>query len=156
MTAVSTGASRMRAASSWPNASSEMAVATIARTIAWLPGRRPTWASFAVWRAAQVGLRPGSQAIVRAIVATAISLEALGQLEAARLLLAPVLTAIAGAGVYLLPTYAGQARAGRRLSPRVELAMVVVPESQTGALLLSGLVLLASRRRQSGRRLAGS
>ncbi len=39
---------------------------------------------------------------------------------------------------------------------RAELAMLVVPESQTGALLLSGLVLLASRQRQRGRRLAGS
>ena len=33
---------------------------------------------------------------------------ALGRLEAARLLLAPVLTAVNGAGVYLLPTYAAQ------------------------------------------------
>ncbi|MGI9646609.1 MAG: O-antigen ligase family protein [Ilumatobacteraceae bacterium] len=97
--------------------------------------------SFAVWRAAQVGLRPGSQAIVRAIVAAAISLEALGQLEAARLLLAPVLTAVTGAGVYLLPTYAAQARAARRLSPNVEFAMFLVGALAAGY----GLAAIALR-----------
>ncbi len=82
--------------------------------------------SFAFWRAAQVGLRPGSQAIVRAVVATAASLEALGQLETARLLLAPILTAVNGAGVYLLPTYSAQAKRGDRFRPSVPMAMAAV------------------------------
>ncbi len=94
-------------------------------------------ASFAIWRAAQVGLRPASQAIVRAAVATFVSLEALGQLEAARLLLAPVLTAVSGAGVYLLPTYAAQAKQGRRFHPRVEMAMLAVGGMATGYGLLA-------------------
>ncbi|NND74105.1 MAG: O-antigen ligase family protein [Ilumatobacter sp.] len=82
--------------------------------------------SFAFWRAAQVGLRPGSMAIVRAVVAGAVSLEALGRLEAARLLLAPVLTAVGGAGVYLLPTYSAQAKRAERFRPAVPLAMALV------------------------------
>lgn len=90
------------------------------------PSRMRDVASFAVWRSAQVGLRPGSQALVRAIVIGAASYEALGQLEAARLLLAPVLTVVNGAGVYLLPTYSTQAKSGKRFRPAVPIAMLVV------------------------------
>lgn len=90
------------------------------------PSRMRDVASFAIWRSAQVGLRPGSQALVRVIVIGAASYEALGQLEAARILLAPVLTVVNGAGVYLLPTYSGQAKAGRRFRPAVPIAMLVV------------------------------
>lgn len=90
------------------------------------PTRMSELASFAFWRAAQVGLRPGSQAIVRFIIAAAVSVEALGQLEAARLLLAPVLTAVNGAGVYLLPTYSSQARSRQPFRPAVPVAMAIV------------------------------
>ncbi|BAN02522.1 O-antigen ligase family protein [Ilumatobacter coccineus] len=90
------------------------------------PSRMRDVASFAVWRSAQVGLRPGSQALVRAIVIGAASYEALGQLEAARLLLAPVLTVVNGAGVYLLPTYSTQAKAGKSFRPAVPVAMAIV------------------------------
>ncbi len=90
------------------------------------PSRMNELASFAFWRAAQIGLRPGSQAIVRFIVVAAVSVEALGELEAARLLLAPILTAVNGAGVYLLPTYSSQIREGRRFRPGVPTAMLVV------------------------------
>lgn len=90
------------------------------------PSRMREVASFAVWRAAQIGLRPGSQALVRVIVVGAASYQALGQLEAARLLLAPVLTVVNGAGVYLLPTYAAQAKSGTRFRPSVPVAMLAV------------------------------
>ena len=82
--------------------------------------------SFAVWRAIQIGLRPGTQSLIRAMVAAAVSLEAVGRLEAARLILAPVLTVINGAGVYLLPTYAAQVKRRVRFSPNVVTAMLVV------------------------------
>ena len=82
--------------------------------------------SFAGWRAVQVGLRPGSQAVVRAIVATTVSLEAVGQLEAARLLIAPALTVANGAGMFFLPTYADQLRRRMKLTPSVGRAMVLV------------------------------
>ncbi|HSL74330.1 MAG TPA: O-antigen ligase family protein [Ilumatobacteraceae bacterium] len=83
-------------------------------------------AAFAGWRSVQVGLRPGSLAVVRAVVATTASLETLGQLEAARLLIAPVLTVVNGAGVYLLPTYSAQVRARGRLRPSVGSAMLAI------------------------------
>ncbi len=105
------------------------------------PSRMSELASFAFWRAAQIGLRPGSQAIVRFIVAAAVSVEALGQLEAARLLLAPVLTAVNGAGVYLLPTYSAQVRARRPFRPAVPLAMVAVG----GAAATYGAIAVALR-----------
>lgn len=90
------------------------------------PSRLRELSSFAVWRAAQIGLRPGSQQIVRVIIVVAASREVLGQLETARLLLAPVLTAVNGAGVYLLPTYSSQARRRRPFRPAVPRAMAVV------------------------------
>ena len=83
-------------------------------------------ASFASWRAIQVGLRPGTLAVVRAIVASTASLAALGELETARLLVAPVLTVVNGAGVYLLPTYAEQVKRKLAFRPAVGRAMVVV------------------------------
>ncbi|MEM1332915.1 MAG: O-antigen ligase family protein, partial [Actinomycetota bacterium] len=90
------------------------------------PSRLADVARFAVWRAAQVGLRPGSQAVIRVVVVAAASYEALGQLEAARVLLAPILTVVNGAGVYLLPTYSAQARRGERARPAVPLAMALI------------------------------
>ncbi len=96
------------------------------------PSKMRTVASFAVWRAAQVGLRPGSQTVVRFVVVWVASEAALGQLEAARLVLAPVLTVVSGAGVYLLPTYSAQARERRPLRPSVPIAMLVVAASAGG------------------------
>ena len=90
------------------------------------PSRMRELASFAGWRAVQVGLRPGTMALMRALVATTASLTALGQLETARLLVAPVLTIVNGAGVYLLPTYANQVRRGTLFRPSVRRAMFVV------------------------------
>ena len=90
------------------------------------PPRMRELASFAGWRAVQVGLRPGSQAAARAIVATVVSLEAVGRLEAARLLIAPALTVVNGAGMFFLPTYADQLRRRVRLHPSVGRAMLAV------------------------------
>ena len=90
------------------------------------PSRMRELASFAGWRAIQVGLRPGSQALVRAIVGTAVSLEAVGRLEAARLLIAPALTVANGAGMFFLPTYSDQLRRRVRLNPSIGRAMVLI------------------------------
>jgi exopolysaccharide production protein ExoQ len=90
------------------------------------PSRMRELASFAGWRAFQVGLRPATMTAMRAIVAATASLTVLGQLEAARLVIAPVLTIVNGAGVYLLPTYAGQARRRVGFRPSVARAMWVV------------------------------
>lgn len=90
------------------------------------PSRLAELAAFAGWRAVQVGLRPASQALMRVIVATTLGLEAVGVLEAARLLIAPALTVANGAGMFFLPTYSDQFRRRVRLSPSVGAAMLVV------------------------------
>ncbi|HUS42090.1 MAG TPA: O-antigen ligase family protein [Ilumatobacteraceae bacterium] len=100
-------------------------------------------ASFASWRSVQVGLRPASQALVRAIVATTVGLEAVGLLEAARLLIAPALTVVNGAGIFFLPTYSDQIRRRVRLNPSVGRAMLLI-----AAICASyGLVAIALRSR---------
>ena len=90
------------------------------------PSRMAELAAFAGWRAVQVGLRPASQALMRVIVATTLGLEAVGVLEAARLLIAPALTVANGAGMFFLPTYSDQFRRRVRLSPSVGAAMLLV------------------------------
>ncbi len=100
-------------------------------------------ASFASWRSAQVGLRPATQALVRAIVATTVGLEAVGLLEAARLLVAPALTVANGAGMFFLPTYSDQLRRRVRLTPSVGRAMALI-----AAICVSyGLVAVVFRQR---------
>jgi O-antigen/teichoic acid export membrane protein len=89
--------------------------------------------SFAVWRAAQIGLRPATLFLMRAIVAASLSSAALGRLEAGRLLLAPVLVVINGAGLLLLPTYTDRLRRGTFSLASVRKAM----------LFLAGLALAA-------------
>lgn len=88
--------------------------------------RRSEVAGFAVWRAAQVGLRPAALAIVRAVVVAMVGVRALGELEGARLVVAPMLTVAAGAGVYLLPTYSAAVKQGTSFRPRVTTAMTAL------------------------------
>ena len=93
------------------------------------PAARPRMrevTAFAGWRAVQVALRPGSQAIVRVAVATIVSIEAVGHLEAARLVIAPALTVVNGAGVYLLPTYSRQVQHRAGLRPRIASASALI------------------------------
>ena len=81
---------------------------------------RPSWAAlrevgnFAVWRSAQAGIRPLSLLTMRITVVAVASRAALGQLEAARLLVAPVLAFTGGAGAFLLPMYSDDERWARR------------------------------------------
>ncbi|MFD8496741.1 hypothetical protein [Amycolatopsis sp. NPDC059657] len=84
---------------------------------------RPGWAgmaevaSFAGWRAAQAALRPTALLLARVLVAQLISLAAVGLLEAARLVVAPLQVIINGAGSFLLAGYAsGRVQGTRRAS----------------------------------------
>ena len=81
---------------------------------------------FAVWRAAQIGIRPSALFLMRAIIAASFSTAALGRLEAARLLLAPVLVVVNGAGFVLLPTYTDRVRQGTLDVRKVRNAMVAL------------------------------
>ena len=65
---------------------------------------------FAGWRAGQIGIRPLSLLVSRLVIAGVTSTANLGLLEAARLVIAPVLTAANGLGVFLLPMFAKRAR----------------------------------------------
>lgn len=97
-------------------------------------------ASFAFWRSLQVGLRPGALAVTRFAVAATASTAALGQLEAARLLMAPVLTLMGGIGVYLLPTYTRAIQSGREPRPPIVRMMGLLALIPLGYAALAVLV----------------
>lgn len=70
------------------------------------------------WRAAQSGIGTAQVLVVRLVVAGDASLAALGNLEAARLVAAPLMTALAGIGSVLLSTTAADRAAGARRRDR--------------------------------------
>lgn len=72
---------------------------------------------FSGWRAGQIGIRPLSLLVSRLVIAGVASTASLGLLEAARLLIAPVLTAANGLGVFLLPTFARRAKTDDDFGP---------------------------------------
>lgn len=74
-------------------------------------------ADFAKWRALQAGLRPLSLLVVRLLVAGLVSLSAVGVLEAARLVVAPLQVVVNGSGSFLLGTFAARERADGQDGP---------------------------------------
>lgn len=79
---------------------------------------------FAAWRSAQAAIRPFGLFVTRVLIATLASRAVLGEVEAARLLLAPALTLLNGVGVFLLPYYARQNRESRGVSSAGLLAVI--------------------------------
>ncbi|SFT67916.1 Membrane protein involved in the export of O-antigen and teichoic acid [Actinopolyspora lacussalsi subsp. righensis] len=79
----------------------------------------PGLARFAVWRALQSGLRPLTLLAARLLVAGLISTAAVGVLELARLVVAPVQVVINGSGSLLLGKLAARERGGDRRDPRL-------------------------------------
>ena len=63
-------------------------------------------ASFGGWRGAQVSVNPGVFTAMRVLVIAVAGGAALGQVEAARIYVAPAILAIQGIGSYLLASYA--------------------------------------------------
>jgi hypothetical protein len=95
--------------------------------------------AFGTWRSAQAGIRPLALLVMRVLVAAFASRAALGRVEAARLLLAPAITFVGGAGSFLLSMYSEDERGRRRshtLSIRAAVSLLV------GAVCLYGLVAL--------------
>ncbi|MDV6013342.1 oligosaccharide flippase family protein [Haloechinothrix sp. LS1_15] len=99
------------------------ALACLVSGLLWLPryewrrlrpgfGGMRELASFAAWRSAQATLRPAALLGARVLVANLLSLTAVGMLEAARLVVAPLQVMINGAGSYLLAGFSVAEREG--------------------------------------------
>ncbi len=65
-------------------------------------------AAYGLWRAAQQASRPAAQAAIRFLCVALVSLAVVGELEAARIYLAPATVAIAGLTSVLFATYAAE------------------------------------------------
>ena len=114
-----------------------VAVCLLAPEERWLaPMRSASWrpvAAFGVWRGAQVAINPTVFTALRVLVLAVAGSAALGQVEAARIYVAPTILAIGGLSSYLFATYARQ--------NTVPLARVV-PKAVRSSLLIAGGVLL--------------
>lgn len=69
-------------------------------------GGYSTVARYGVWRSAQQGMRPALLTAVRAAVVVAVGLTAIGQLESARLFVAPAMLLVSGFSTFLFATFA--------------------------------------------------
>jgi O-antigen/teichoic acid export membrane protein len=67
--------------------------------------------SFGVWRGAQVAVNPAVLTAFRSVLIFAAGTAALGEVEAARILVAPAILLVQGLGSYLLASYARDAAA---------------------------------------------
>lgn len=67
--------------------------------------------SFGVWRGAQVAVNPAVLTAFRSVLIIAAGTAALGEVEAARILVAPAILLVQGLGSYLLASYARDAAA---------------------------------------------
>ncbi len=99
-----------------------------------------TVASYGAWRAVQQASRPALQAAVRFVCVALISLAAVGELEAARIYLAPATVAIAGLSSVLFATYAADSSSSlavllRRADRTIALLLAVVSVVVVAAVL---------------------
>ncbi|MFD2092786.1 hypothetical protein [Blastococcus deserti] len=114
-----------------------------------LPRKTRIWSSFGelafraevfrygVWRSAQAGLGSAQTLAVRYATAAGVSLSALGSLELARLVAAPLMTALAGFASVLLTTTSAEEHLGRRRHRSGRLtALLTVPTAVYTALVL--------------------
>ena len=114
-------------------AASVVAVARLAAADRWIArGVRPDLASvwnYGSWRALQQVLRPSMLTAVRVIVTVGVSLAVFGELEAARLYVAPAMLVVAGVASYLFASYARDRttplRSLRRRADRTVLILTV-------------------------------
>ncbi len=90
------------------------------------PWRRPAMrqvAAFGAWRAAQQCIRPGELAVARFLLTIAVGHAVFGQLEAARVYMAPAMLIVGGLGSYLFSSYALKGKSSlAELIPRADRA----------------------------------
>lgn len=97
---------------------------------------------FGAWRGLQVSVAPLVLTAMRVIVAATAGRVALGELELARIYVAPVLLSVQGLGSYLLSTYVRDKAFG--LTPLVRRARRWAFALMGGALVAGGLIVLVA------------
>ncbi|MFC5181905.1 MATE family efflux transporter [Actinomadura harenae] len=97
---------------------------------------------FAWWRSVQAGVRPGALLLARIMIAAFASTAALAGVEAARLLLAPAMTFVNGAGWFLLGDFAKAEREGTPMPARAALRACGLMAGIALVLSLGGIVLV--------------
>ena len=89
-----------------------VALVIMPRTERWLTGmRRAAWRKvfgYGSWRAVQQLVRPALLASVRVVCLVGLGLAATGQLEAARIYVAPAMLVVGGVSAFLFATYANR------------------------------------------------
>ena len=96
--------------------------------------------SYGSWRAAQQAVRPATLAATRSVAILAVGAVIFGQLEAARVYVAPALLMINGVAVFLFSSYASErGRTRRELLRRADLSAVALSVTA----LLLGLAAVA-------------
>jgi O-antigen/teichoic acid export membrane protein len=78
------------------------------RFLSWRPAAMREVAAFGGWRAAQQSIRPCMLTAARFLITIEAGREAFGQLEAARVYMAPALLVVQGLGSYLFSSYAAR------------------------------------------------
>ncbi|GAA4106667.1 hypothetical protein [Actinomadura miaoliensis] len=98
-------------------------------------------AAFAWWRSIQAGIRPTALLVARLMIAGFASTAALAAVEAARLLLAPALTFVNGAGWFLLGDFAKAEREGRPMRARQAVRACALMAGIALVMSLAGILL---------------
>ncbi|GAA3945096.1 hypothetical protein GCM10023085_29030 [Actinomadura viridis] len=98
---------------------------------------------FAWWRSIQAAIRPSALLVARIMIVAFASTAALAGVEAARLLLAPALTFVNGAGWFLLGDFAKAEREGRPMRARQAVRACALMAGIALVMSLAGILLAA-------------
>ncbi|MFF5260766.1 lipopolysaccharide biosynthesis protein [Actinomadura viridis] len=98
---------------------------------------------FAWWRSIQAAIRPSALLAARIMIVAFASTAALAGVEAARLLLAPALTFVNGAGWFLLGDFAKAEREGRPMRARQAVRACALMAGIALVMSLGGILLAA-------------